>query len=263
MHEGAVLGVDVDRSGVAVGPAVADAKHEVRGQHVGVAIAVAGLQAAHARHQRMVVRDRTPAHQRRDHRHANGLCEFNQQGFGTGVVDTAAGDDQRTLGGAEHVDGLLDLLASGCRLVHRKRLVGLDVEFNLGHLHVKRQVDQNRARATGAHHVEGLLEHARHQRWLTHGHGPLGDRLGDGLDVHSLEVFLVQPSTRCLAGDAENRDRVSPGGVEAGDHVGASRARGADAHADVAGLGAGVALGHVRGAFDVASQNVTDAAVGA
>ncbi len=48
--------------------------------------------------------------------------------------------------------------------------------------------------------------------------------------------------------------------VEAGDHVGAGRARGADADADVAGLGAGVALGHVRGAFDVASQDVMDAA---
>ena len=35
----------------------------------------------------------------------------------------------------------------------------------------------------------------------------------------------------------------------------------ADADADVAGLGAGVALGHVRGALDVAGQDVADAAV--
>src|SRR5690606_23156083 len=61
----------------------------------------------------------------------------------------------------------------------------------------------------------------------------------------------------------ESRDGVGPGGVEAGDHVGAGRAGGADAHADVAGLGAGVALGHVRGAFDVACQDVADAAVSA
>jgi len=58
-------------------------------------------------------------------------------------------------------------------------------------------------------------------------------------------------------------DGIGPGGVEAGDHVGAGRAGGADAHADVAGLGAGVALGHVRGAFDVACQDVADAAVSA
>jgi hypothetical protein len=34
------------RTGVAVGPAVADAEHEVAGQHRRVAVAVAGLQAA-------------------------------------------------------------------------------------------------------------------------------------------------------------------------------------------------------------------------
>ncbi len=49
-------------------------------------------------------------------------------------------------------------------------------------------------------------------------------------------------------------------GVQAGDHVGAGRAGGADADADVAGRGAGVALGHVRGALDVAGQHVVDAA---
>ena len=59
------------------------------------------------------------------------------------------------------------------------------------HLHVERQVDQHRARPARAHQVEGLLEHARHLRRLAHGDGPLGDRLGDRLDVDGLEVFLV------------------------------------------------------------------------
>ena len=45
----------------------------------GVAVAVAGLQADHAGHQRMVVGDRAPAHQRRDHRHAGDLGELDQQ----------------------------------------------------------------------------------------------------------------------------------------------------------------------------------------
>ena len=48
--------------------------------------------------------------------------------------------------------------------------------------------------------------------------------------------------------------------VEPGDHVGAGRAGGADADADVAGGGAGVALGHVRGALDVAGEDVRDGA---
>jgi hypothetical protein len=151
-----------------------------------------------------------------------------------GVDHAAAADDQRTLGLVQHRDGLLDLGARGGRLV-RRRLVGVDVEFDLGHLHVERQVDQHRTRAARAHQVERLLEHARHQRRLAHGHGPLGHRLGDRFDVDGLEVFLVQTGARRLAGDAEDGDRIGPGRVQARDHVGAGGARGADAHADVAG----------------------------
>src|SRR5690606_7405608 len=172
VYELAVLGVNLDRTGVAVGPAVADTEHEVRGQHVGVTVAMAGLQTAHAGHQRMVIGDRTPAHQGRDYRHADGFGELDQQLFGAGVVNAATGDDQRALGGAEHVDGFLDLLAAGCRLVDRERLVGVDVEFDFGHLHVERQVDQHRTGTARAHHVEGLLEHARHQCRLAYGDGP-------------------------------------------------------------------------------------------
>ena len=104
VHEGAALGVDLDRAGVAVGPAVADAQHEVAGQHGRVAVAVAGLQAAHAGHQRMVVGDRAPAHQRRDHRHAGGFGEAHQQVARIGVDDAAAGHDQRALGRVQHRD---------------------------------------------------------------------------------------------------------------------------------------------------------------
>ena len=69
----------------------------------------------------------------------------------------------------------------------------------------------------------------------------------------------MQAGTRGLAGDAENRDGVGRGTVQAGDHVGAGRAGSADAHADVARVGTGVALGHVRGTFDVTSEDVIDA----
>ena len=70
VHELAALRVDVDRARVAVGPAIADAEREVGREHRRVAVAMAGLQADHAGHQRMVVGNRAPAHQRRDHRHA-------------------------------------------------------------------------------------------------------------------------------------------------------------------------------------------------
>ncbi len=122
----------------------------------------------------------------------------------------------------------------------------------------RKQIDQHGARAAAAHQVEGLLESARHERRLAHGDAPLGDGLADGLDVHGLEVFLVQPRPRRLAGDTQDGDAVGNGRVQAGDHVGASRAAGADAHTDVAGLGAAVALSHVRGPLDVARQDVAD-----
>ena len=109
--------------------------------------------------------------------------------------------------------------------------------------------------------MERLLEGARHLGRLQHRHRPLGHRLGDRGDVDGLEVLLVQPGDRGLTGDAQDRDGVGAGRVEAGDHVGAGRTGGADADADVAGLGPGVALGHVRGALDVPGQHVLDAAV--
>jgi hypothetical protein len=139
-----------------------------------------------------------------------------------------------------------------------RSIVGVDVKLDLGHLHVERQVDQHRPRPGRAHQMEGLLEDAWYQRRFAHGHRPFGDRLGDALDIHRLEIFLVQARTRRLAGDAQNRNAVGTGRIQAGDHVGAGRARGADAHADVAGPCPGVALGHVRRAFDVARQDVRD-----
>jgi hypothetical protein len=112
------------------------------------------------------------------------------------------------LGRGQHVQRLLDLLARGGGLVDGQRLVGVDVELDLGHLHVERQVDQHRARAARAHQVEGLLEGARHLRRLAHRHAPLGDGLADRLDVDRLEVLLVQPGARRLAGDAQDGDAV-------------------------------------------------------
>ena len=161
----------------------------------------------------------------------------------------------------QHVHCLGRLGPGGLRLVDRQRLVGVGVELDLGHLHVERQVDQHRAGPAGAHQVERLLERAGHLGRLEHGHRHLRQRLGDGGDVDGLEVLLVQPGDGRLAGDAQDRDRVGRRRVQAGDHVGAGRAGGADAHADVAGPGPGVALGHVGGALDVPGQDVLDPAV--
>ena len=84
---------------------------------------------------------------------------------------------------------------------------------------------------------------------------------GDRFDVDCLEVLLVEPRARRLAGDAQDRQQVGDGSVEASDHVGPGRAGGAEADADIAGHGPRVAVGHVRGTLDVAGQDVADAAM--
>ena len=109
MDELLALGVGLDRAGVAVGPAVADAEDEIGLQHGRVAVAVRGLQPAHAGHQPVVVGDRAPAHQRRDDRNAGDLGEFDQQIGRVGVDDAAAGDDQRLLRRVQHRQRLLGL----------------------------------------------------------------------------------------------------------------------------------------------------------
>ncbi|MET3245256.1 hypothetical protein ABIE53_002001 [Burkholderia sp. OAS925] len=260
VHELAALRVDIDAARVTVRPAVADAEHEVGREHRRVAVAVRGLQTDHAGHQRMVVGNRAPRHQRRDHRHADGFRELHEQVLGGCVQHAAAGDDQRLLGIVEQRERGLDLLARRLRLVDRQRFVGVDIEFDFGELHVDRQIDQHRTGAARAHQMERLLEHARHERRLAHRHRPLGDGLGDRLDVDGLEVFLVETRARRLARDGQNRNRVGLGGVETGDHVGARGTRRADTHADVAGLRPRIAFGHVRRALDVTREHVADVA---
>src|SRR3569623_286838 len=78
VNELTALGVGLDRAGVAVGPAVANAEYEIGLQHGLVAVAVAGLQADHAGHQNVIVRDRTPPHQGRNYWYFEGFGELHQ-----------------------------------------------------------------------------------------------------------------------------------------------------------------------------------------
>ncbi|MCY1499327.1 hypothetical protein D9M68_333420 [compost metagenome] len=206
----------------------------------------------------MVVGDGAPAHQRRDDRNAGDLGEFGQEVRGVGVDDAAAGDDQRTLRLVQHGQGLLGLGTRRLRLIGLKRLIGVRIELDLGELDVDRQVDQHRAGTAGAHDVESLLEDEGNQRGLHDGNRPLGYGCGDLRNIDSLEVFLVEPGARRLPSDAEDRDRIRRSRIEAGDHVGAGRARRTDADADIAMLGAGITFGHMRGTLDVAGENVAD-----
>lgn len=260
VHEPAPLRIDLDAACVPVRPAVADAEYEVGCEHRGVAVAMRRLQPDHARHERVIVGDGTPRHERGDHGHAERFGEGYQQILRRGVEYAAARDDERALGVVEHGERGLYLGARCARLVDGQRLVGIDVELDFGQLDVERQIDEHRPRPAGAHEVKRLLEHARHEGGLAHGHGPLRHGLRDGLDVDSLEVLLVEPRARCLAGDGEDRNRVGRGRVEAGNHVGTGGARSADAYADIARSGSGIALCHVGGAFDMPGEDMADAA---
>ena len=153
---------------------------------------------------------------------------------------------------------LFRLLARGPGLVDGKRLIGLVVELDLGHLHVDRQVDQHGTRPSRAHEVKGLLKRHRDQRGFANRHRPFRHRLGDVLDVDRLEILLIELGARRLASDTEDRNRIRLRGIEPGDHVRAGGAGRADADADIARFGAAEAIRHVRGALDMPGENVTD-----
>jgi hypothetical protein len=123
VHELAAGRVGVQAAGVAVGPTVADADHEVALQERLVAVAVRGLQANHAGHQLVVVRDGAPAHQGGDNRNVQDLGQLNQLGRSAGVDDAATGNDQRVLGRGQQVQGLFQLLAGSLGLLDGQGLV--------------------------------------------------------------------------------------------------------------------------------------------
>ncbi len=85
----------------------------------------------------------------------------------------------------------------------------------------------------------------------------LGDGQGDAGDVDLLKGVRAEDLAADLAGDRHNRNAIEHGGGDAGDEVGGAGAGGGDADADLA-RGAGVAVGHVRGALLVADEDVVD-----
>ena len=109
--------------------------------------------------------------------------------------------------------------------------------------------------------MESLLQHARYQRRFAHGNRHLGHGLSNGFNIDRLEIFFMQTRARRLASDAQNRNGVGGGGVQRGDHIRSRRARCSQAYADIACRGAGIAFRHMRRAFHVSGQNMTDPAV--
>jgi hypothetical protein len=193
---------------MAVGPPVADSEDEVGFEHGRVAVAMRRLQSDHASRQPVIVWNAAPAHERRHHRHIEDLCQFDQQVRSVGVDDAAARDQERSLGGDEHVDRLLRLCSRGGRLVHGQWLIRLRVEIDFGQLDVDGQINQHRPGPPRPHQVKRLRESAWNLARFEHRHRHLGDRCGDGCDVDRLKVLFMESGDWCLAGNGEDRNGI-------------------------------------------------------
>ena len=118
-------------------------------------------------------------------------------------------------------------------------------------------VDEDGAGAAGLRDLEGFADGGGDVFGAGDEEVVLGDGQGDAGDVDFLEGVAAEDFGADLAGDGDDGDGVEHGGGDAGDEVGGAGAGGGDADADLAG-GAGVAVGHVRGALLVADEDVVD-----
>ena len=110
---------------------------------------------------------------------------------GAGQEDSTAQDQHRFLGGQDHVDGMSDLHAVRLCLGDGQWGVGLRVVGDVSHLHIKRQVNEHRARPALASQPERLAQNARHLPGLGDTPAAFADRLADGGDVYALERLFA------------------------------------------------------------------------
>ena len=246
----------------AVGPTVTDPHYEVRSQKRGVRVLLGSLNAGHSLGQNVVVGNCTPPHKGGDHWHSKRFRQVDEGVRAVGLDDAAAREEDRPLGRGDEVHEAGDLGVGGDGLVHLDRLVRIDVEIDLGRLHVAGKVDEDGARAALAHKVERLLEDSGDLCGLQDRLRVLRHRRGDRSDVDSLEVLFVELGRGHLTGDAQDGQRIGHSRVHSRDHVGSRGARRSQTHADVADLGARVPLGHVGLGLAVPGEDVADPSVG-
>ena len=202
------------------------------------------------------------AEQRRRDRDVRALGELADDVAGARDRDAVPGQDHRLLRRVDQVERVLDL--AGHRAMRRAiaaqlRRVGPH-ELARALLRVLGDVDQHRAGAARARHVERLADRLGDFVGAGHQVVVLGDRQGDAGDVGFLKGIGADQLAADLAGDADDGDRVEHRRRQAGDHVGRARARRGDGHADLAGR-ARIAVRHVRGALLVPHQDVADRVV--
>ena len=134
---------------------------------------------------------------------------------------------------------------------------GFEAERCGGLLRVLRYVDEYGAWTPGLRDLERLADGGGDVFGAGDEVVVLGDGQGDAGDVDLLKRVAAEDFAADLAGDGHDGNAIEHGGGDAGDEVGGAGAGGGDADADLA-RGAGVAVGHVRGALLVADEDVVD-----
>ncbi len=265
------IDLDVDLPGVqgigleVAGDAVVEA-HAQGHEQVGLLdrLVDPGL-AVHAHHpqvERMRSGDAADAEQGHGNRDVGVLGKLPHDVAGAGGDDAVAGQDDRALRGLDEGHGGLQV---GVLRGQIGPAGGRRAGFGPGELArlllaVLGQVDEHRAGAAGASHVERFAHRGGDVLGLRDQVVVLGDRQRDAGDVAFLERVGPDELAADLASDADDGRRIHHRRGDARDQVGGPGARGGDGHADLAG-GPGITVGHVRRALFVADQHVADGVV--
>ncbi len=156
------------------------------------------------------------------------LGDLEQEVDRTADLDAVPGQDERTLGGGDHlgqVVGLGHVTAVRAQQPGQAQLVrlgvgriGLDLEDVLG------EVQEHRPGPPAARDLECLGDRERHLVRIHDHRGVLRHRLRDADDVGLLEGVLAEERARHVAGDRDQRDAVHHGRREADDQVDRPRA---------------------------------------
>ena len=241
-------------AGGAVVEARADHEQQIAFVHRQIRRAVA-VHAEHAHVQRMRVRQRAQCLERQHGRDLGRIDERAERVHRIAQRDAAAGVDHRLLRQRQlrqrrmqrRVGGARRGIDLGRRVRGQMRSVGV--------LHVLRQIDQHRARATFACETEGLGDDVRQVVDAARQEVVLHDRHGHAEHVQFLEGVGAHQRRADLAGDADHRHRIEHRIGDAGNQVRGARSGGRDADADAA-AGARIAVRRERGALLVPHQHV-------
>ena len=117
---------------------------------------------------------------------------------GVAPLDTAAGQDDRALGGGQYCGGLVDqaLVSPGPGLTRSVGVWGQQVKLDLGAgQQITGNVNHHRSHLSRRGHTEGVAKRLRQHLYLIDGEGCLGDWLEEGNLVELLggAAVLVAP----------------------------------------------------------------------